>query len=356
MSIIEDFKSSALQRTSDLVKNIERGGLNWLARGPVDTTMNFDDLDFVFRKQNNSYSGTDCTVVVIYNKDMIILGNLQTFSYSIFKEKSPVRTLGRVLPKGYTSGGRTVAGSMVFITFDEHPLYPLFKYFDKRTDKIHRYSFPKADDIPPFDVMLIFNNEYGAKSIIRMYGVEIGQEGSVFSINDIYSENVMEYIAKDIDPMISAGEEDSWKHLLFTKMTEGKVIDEHFASMLRYRQKLEGQADRLIKEIAKHAKDGRGLLKIRDLHSRASWEEGTVSIRNQRKLDRLISIQKVKEKQTLLDGILKELERLDRSINGWEKTKMSWDMNTAFEPTTNNMNKQKVAGHEPSVTNFKGTK
>jgi len=344
MSIIEDFKSSALQRTSDLVKNIERGGLNWLARGPVDTTMNFDDLDFVFRKQNNSYSGTDCTVVVIYNKDMIILGNLQTFSYSIFKEKSPVRTLGRVLPKGYTSGGRTVAGSMVFITFDEHPLYPLFKYFDKRTDKIHRYSFPKADDIPPFDVMLIFNNEYGAKSIIRMYGVEIGQEGSVFSINDIYSENVMEYIAKDIDPMISAGNEGSWKELLFTKMTEGKVIDEHFASMLKYRQKLEGQISILIQQIDAHARSGRGLVKFSDRDTDKRYE---------RKQNRLAERQLAAEKQKLLKSLLDELKRLDSSINQWEKTRMSWDMNTAFEPVSRNMNEQTSNTHESSPSNIK---
>jgi len=348
MGIIEDFQSSALKRTSEFTKRLERGGLNWLARGPVDTTMNFDDPDFAFRKQNNSYSGTDCTAVIIYNKDMIILGNLQTYSYSIFREKSPVRTLGRINPKGYTQGSQTVAGSMVFITFNEHPLYTLFKYFNKRTDKIHRYSSPLSPDIPPFDMMLIFNNEYGAKSIIRMYGVELTQEGSVFSINDIYSENVMEYVAKDIDPMISAGEEGSWKHLLFTKMTEGKVIDQHFASMLSYRQKLEAQVGKIIQEINQLRKDGRGLVNISD---RAYQNP---SNRTQRKLDRLSSRAQASEKQKLLKGLQDELKRLDVSINKWEKTRMSWDMNTAFESTNQLFNDQQAYSHEPSTSNIQG--
>ena len=63
MSIIDNLKEVGLKRTSNFIKNLERGELNFLANGPVDTTMNFGDPDFAFRKQNNSYSGTDCTVV-----------------------------------------------------------------------------------------------------------------------------------------------------------------------------------------------------------------------------------------------------------------------------------------------------
>ena len=348
MGIIEDFKSSALQRTGDFIKRLERGGLNWLARGPADTSMNFSNPDFVFRKQNNSYSGTDCTAVIIYNQDMIVLGNLQTYSYSIFREKNPVRALGRINPKGYTQGSQTVAGSMIFTVFDEHPLFFLFKYFNERTDKIHRFSYPLSQDIPPFDMMLVFSNEYGARSIIRMYGVEITQEGGVFSINDIYSENAMEYVAKDIDPMVSAGEEGSWKNLLFTKMTEGKVVDEHFSSMLRYRQKLEAQIAQLIKEIDQHRRNGQGLTHMRNRDYYNSTN------RTQRKLDRLAERYKADEKQKLLQDLHDELKRLDISINKWEKTRMSWDMNTAFESTTRLFNDKKTDGHDPSTSNIPG--
>ncbi len=82
---------------------------------------------------------------------------------TIFREKNPVRTLGNIYPKGFTYGTRTIGGTMVFVQFDEHPLFPLFQFFNERTDKTHRFSSPLADDIPPFDVTLIFNNEYGAQ-------------------------------------------------------------------------------------------------------------------------------------------------------------------------------------------------
>lgn len=58
-----------------------------------------------------------------------------------------------------------------------------------------------ADQLPPLDISLIFANEYGAISHMMFYGVEFFQEGGTFSIEDIYSENVVQYIARDIDPM-----------------------------------------------------------------------------------------------------------------------------------------------------------
>ncbi len=321
MSIVENAKAATLSRTEDFVKNLQSGGLNFLARGPVDTQMRFPEQDFMFRKQNNSYSGTDCTVVAIYNQNLIVLGNIETFSYSLFREKNPVRTLGRIYPKGYTLGQRSCAGSIVFITFDQHPLYSLFNFFNERTDSTHRFSSPLSDDIPPFDIMLIFGNEYGAKSIIRLYGVELFQEGGVFSINDIYSECTVEYLAKDMDPMISAGEEGSWKSLLYRKMTEGKIIDDHFASMLKYRQKLEREIADIDRKIDEYTREGRGNVNL---------TYGSTN-RLARKVDRLDNREKASQLQILRTSIVKELQRLDASINAYEKTKMSWDMNTSMQ-------------------------
>ena len=67
-SISSHLKEQALKHTQNFIDNLSQGGLQFLARGPADTTMNFTDPDFVFRKQNNSYSGTDCTAVIIYNQ------------------------------------------------------------------------------------------------------------------------------------------------------------------------------------------------------------------------------------------------------------------------------------------------
>jgi hypothetical protein len=58
-----------------------------------------------------------------------------------------------------------------------------------------------SDQLPPLDISLLFANEYGALSIMTIYGLEFFQEGSTFSVHDLYSENVMQWVARDIDLM-----------------------------------------------------------------------------------------------------------------------------------------------------------
>jgi len=213
---------------------------------------------------------------------------------------------------------RTIAGSLVFIQFDEHPLYSLFQFFKDRTDNTHRFTTPLADDLPAFDMILIFNNEYGAQSVIRFYGIDIMEEGSVYSINDMFSENVMQFVAKDMDPMVSAGEQDSWKRLLYQKMVEGKVIDTHFASLLRYRQKIELRIAAIDQEMNKSAEEGRGPL----------WKniaQDKVKTRREAR-NRVIKLRSDRE------ILVTELDDTDISIANYERTKMSWDLNSGLEP------------------------
>ena len=53
------------------------------------------------------------------------LGNIQTISYSVHREKFPVRCLGKVYPKAYTRGPRTIAGSFIFTILREQALSDL---------------------------------------------------------------------------------------------------------------------------------------------------------------------------------------------------------------------------------------
>lgn len=135
------------------------------------------------------------------------LGELQTISWSVYREKSPVRTLGSVYPRSFTRGGRTIAGTMVFTIFHKHVLHELlngyFNAYNTGTSDYDRnqYTINLPDQIPPIDISLIFANEYGAKSHMGIYGVEFVQDGGTFSIEDIFSENVVQYVARDIDPM-----------------------------------------------------------------------------------------------------------------------------------------------------------
>ena len=65
---------------------------------------------------------------------------------------------------------------------------------DETTDVPAWYS----DQIPPFDIVLAANNEYGASAKMVIYGVEILNEGSGVSIDDILIEQQMTYAARMI--------------------------------------------------------------------------------------------------------------------------------------------------------------
>lgn len=55
-----------------------------------------------------------------------------------------------------------------------------------------------ADQIPPFDVTLAAANEYGALSVMRIFGVELLNEGYGVSIDDIVSEQQHTYVARTV--------------------------------------------------------------------------------------------------------------------------------------------------------------
>jgi hypothetical protein len=135
------------------------------------------------------------------------LGEIQTISWGIYRDKAPVRTLGSVYPRAFTRGPRTISGTMIFTVFYEHVFHELMKanlrYFNTGTSDYdrHLYTSMLPDQLPPIDISLICANEYGSISHMGIFGVEFFQEGGTFSIEDIYSEATVQYIARDLDPM-----------------------------------------------------------------------------------------------------------------------------------------------------------
>jgi len=154
----------------------------------------------VFAK-NSVYSGSDILVIAVYNSDYIPIGNAHTLSYSIHREKFPVRRLGRTYAAGYTRGARTIAGSLVFVNFRAAALAELFKHFQyDSSDATLPYSI-LTDQLPPFDLILLFKNESGRMSVMKLIGVEIVDEGGVLGVNEAYPETTMQYVARDISLM-----------------------------------------------------------------------------------------------------------------------------------------------------------
>lgn len=140
----------------------------------------------------------------------VVLESLQTLSVQTHREKNAVRALGLAHAKGYTRGPRTIAGSMIFTLFGEHPLSALIRqmgisrYFDEKViGKNIGGLLP--DQLPPLDITLSFANEYGSLSELRLYGVEFINDGATYSIEDLLTENVLNFTARDADIMTLHG-------------------------------------------------------------------------------------------------------------------------------------------------------
>lgn len=53
-----------------------------------------------------------------------------------------------------------------------------------------------ADEIPPFDITISMANEYGKAAVMVLYGVEILNQGSQFSMDNIQSQQACTFVAR----------------------------------------------------------------------------------------------------------------------------------------------------------------
>jgi hypothetical protein len=219
-------------------------------------TTNTSSLDLA--RTYTSYSGVDIKVIM----GGTIVGTMQAISYAIQREKAPIYVMGRVDPLAFSRGKRGIAGTMISIMLDQHLIYSdtfqnnkvildndeiiatedtdLNESTDSAGNVTGGYSNPNfagalgqagatpfqatnrtasesiadewgpqtpsyMDQIPPFDTSIVAVNEYGRAAMMRIYGCEILNEGSGFSIDDIVIENQMTYICRTILPWKTVG-------------------------------------------------------------------------------------------------------------------------------------------------------
>jgi hypothetical protein len=162
---------------------------------------------------NMSFAGTDISATMVIpnidrvngtigEMDVLELAEVQTISYSIHRENSPVRTLGHVNPRGFVKGGRTIAGSLIFTVFNEYAFYRIKEYRHMMSQS-GLFFAPLADMLPPFDIVLTFFNEYGLGAKMKIYGVTIVDEGQTMSVDDLITEQTYTFMARGIQPLIS---------------------------------------------------------------------------------------------------------------------------------------------------------
>jgi hypothetical protein len=162
-----------------------------------------------------TFSGSDVEAMVYINSTEGLIAkhlqNLQTVSFSTFREKQPVRALGYVTEKGKTRGTRTIAGSFVFTLFDRDAFFDMLRTVETK-DKENpndNLTFGLADQLPKFDLILHYANEYGAAAEMALYGIDIMSTGQVVSVENMITEQTVQFTAQHLKVMRPGGYKDT---------------------------------------------------------------------------------------------------------------------------------------------------
>jgi hypothetical protein len=201
----------------------------------MDTTGLSSLADSQLGKYTDTYttfSGAD----IVASFGGVTVGTLMGITWSVTREKAPIYTMGSPSPRSFSRGKRGIAGSLIFQVFDRPGLYDMLnkkiatneaQYFTRSSNILpgtdstnrHRGIVPVGtqamdvraampyymDQIPPFDVTITFANEYGQAAVRSIYGVELLNEGSGASMEDMVMEETMTFIARELGPMYATG-------------------------------------------------------------------------------------------------------------------------------------------------------
>lgn len=202
-----------------------------------------------------AFSGADIHAYIGNRK----VANLVALSVSINREVAPIYTFGDPSPRTFVKGKRGIAGTMTFTQFDRHALLEgVFGSFDRigqiweNIDKLYErmsdegqfkervqkllqlaggsagynnpnynpsYSDPATlivaraahlvasrhiqyvDQLPPFDLTLVFINESGAFAYMALLGVQFANEGYGYTLDDLSSATAVTYVATGVRPL-----------------------------------------------------------------------------------------------------------------------------------------------------------
>lgn len=198
-----------------------------------------------YTKTYTTFGGSD--IVATFNGKVI--GELQAITYSITREKVPVYTMGSAEPRSFSRGKRGIAGNLVFVTFNRDALleelsdgpqiqkYQANEYSRTNDDSgamqftsieewdahmsslasgssssngttgktpsdlVNKYKPRYADEILPFDITITFANEYGNMASTVLYGVELLNEGTGYSIDAPTSERAYTFVCRSVETM-----------------------------------------------------------------------------------------------------------------------------------------------------------
>ncbi|GIV21957.1 MAG: hypothetical protein KatS3mg023_3708 [Armatimonadota bacterium] len=195
-----------------------------------------------------AFSGADIHAYIGNRK----VANLVALSVSINREIAPIYTFGDPSPRTFVKGKRGIAGTMTFTQFDKHALIEsvfnvgeqikdLWEHIDRfyghmadqqfkdRVERLRQYAnlsdqqlqaltaeqyvvasaarivaqrrIQYVDQLPPFDLTLVFINENGAFAYMALLGVQFANEGYGYTLDDLSSATAVTYVATGVRPL-----------------------------------------------------------------------------------------------------------------------------------------------------------
>lgn len=173
-----------------------------------------------------SFTGTDLRIMIetatnsntTQGSTFKQLIECHTISVSSYRSKNPVRSLGYTNPKGFSRGPRTLAGTMVLTEMSVDVLLSFLQAVII-SDNSKDSNITKADQLPPFNITMVFANEDGAASYRRLLGVEFLNDGVVYSVQDLLIERTISWMATDFTPLLPLNVSDLFKPSVTTATT-----------------------------------------------------------------------------------------------------------------------------------------
>jgi peptidoglycan hydrolase-like protein with peptidoglycan-binding domain len=192
-------------------------------------------------KFNKSFSGIDTIAFIILpGCTPIAIGNLTTISYSMYRNKVPVINIGRTNINGITRGSRIYAGTMVFTLINKHWLREL----QDQADYLADFPTLKTDELPLFDIMIVSANEYGSACSMFIYGVDLTDEAQTLSIEDLFTENVFKFVAREVSVFDKIKINDSDIDIVkYYTVSTGQVKNYYIEEQPEYTKKKESNAE-----------------------------------------------------------------------------------------------------------------
>lgn len=172
----------------------------------------FVTADAVLGNPAFSYTGSDVRII-LEATNVPQQGNMPprlaktllectTISIAVYRAKAPVPAAGYIGVRGFARGRRTIAGTLVLTQFAVDVLMRFLHSPLLAQDASKDTHYNKVDQLPPFNMTLLFTNEIGYASYCRLLGIELMNSGTVYSQNDMYTEQTLSYMASDMTPLI----------------------------------------------------------------------------------------------------------------------------------------------------------